>query len=129
MAVVRYVCSLGYITDLENGTNHNIFSSKYRGSSVRIETYASPIYPFPCLYWWFVSLYSCLPTLREQYRSHNCDNGGTTSGPAQYEAVLHRTIFCIFCVCVQKDIGRGQSGLNQIKLSLCCPVCGAVSWG
>ena len=40
----------------------------------------------------FVPLYSCLRTLREWYRSQNCDIGGTTTthnGPVRYEAVLY----------------------------------------
>ena len=34
---------------------------------------------FYCVYGEFGPLYTCLRTLREQYRSQNCDNGGITT--------------------------------------------------
>ena len=45
-----------------------------------------------CVFRELVSLYSCLCTIRERYRSQKCDKGGTlllTSGLVRYEAVLH----------------------------------------
>ena len=52
------------------------------------------------VYGWFVPLYSCFRTLREQYRSQNCDNGGTTppNSPVKYE--VKRCSYLCACVCV-----------------------------
>ena len=43
-----------------------------------------------------------------------------TSGPAMYEEELHRNLLKYFCACMQRDVCRERSGLNQINVSLCC---------
>ena len=60
-------------------------------------------------------LYSCLHTLREQYRSQNCDNFGTTlSLVAVKKGFILIKYLCIVCVCVKGTVWIEQDKCGYI---------------
>ena len=42
-----------------------------------------------------------------------------TSGLAKYEAGLYSNIIFGICVCVERNVYKERSGLNQINMDLC----------
>ena len=77
-----------------------------------------------CLYGWFVSLYSCLCTLGELYKSQYCDNGGTTLSLVVQRSMKQgfKVNVCVcVCVCMCACVCVcTHKGVNQLKVSRCC---------